>query len=68
MVTTHGADTRVLGSGQEAYLYHTVRRDPRHNFSPLYYPTYLAVLTPAATSWIHRCPTTLRATLFPFPP
>ncbi|KAL3242801.1 hypothetical protein MRX96_020967 [Rhipicephalus microplus] len=27
---------------QEAFLYHVSRRDVRHNFSPLFYPLYLA--------------------------
>ncbi len=47
----------TVGLRQEAYLYHVVRRDPRHNFSPLYYPTYLSVLRPDTTSWLHRCST-----------
>lgn len=38
----------------EAYLYHTVRRDPRHNFSPVYYSTFLAILDLSATTWLQR--------------
>ncbi|MEW5320136.1 MAG: hypothetical protein WDW38_011233 [Sanguina aurantia] len=34
---------------QEAFLHHVTRQDPRHNFSPHFYPTYLAMLQPPAS-------------------
>jgi len=39
---------------QEAYLYHTLRRDLRHNFSPLYYPAYLNLGDPALSALLGR--------------
>jgi phosphatidylinositol glycan class M len=33
----------------EAYLHHTTRKDPRHNFSVYYYPTYLDFMPWPAT-------------------
>lgn len=39
---------------QEAYLYHTVRRDLRHNFSPLYYTAYLNLGDAAPSALLGR--------------
>lgn len=47
----------------EAYLHHTTRKDPRHNFSVYYYPTYLNFMPwPAATQHPAATPAAAAAT------